>query len=98
MNRLRIRKKEGKVELVFKRLSEGRDFRTQSAINNCKDQARRTAWKILYEWVQIQVSMIQIEQVEIMEVFLPYAYDKEKNETYFEKIKANGFKQLQLTN
>jgi hypothetical protein len=29
-----------------------------------------------------------------MEVFLPYAYDMQNDQTFFQKMKGNGFKQL----
>jgi hypothetical protein len=59
-----------------------------------REQAQRTAWKILSEWVAIQLSMIKLDQAEIIEVFLPYAYDMEKQQTFFERVKGNGFKML----
>lgn len=59
-----------------------------------KDQALRTAWKILYDWVSVQVSLIKLEQAEIAEVFLPYVYDMRKQQTLFERMKENGFRQL----
>lgn len=59
-----------------------------------KQQAQRTAWKILYEWTAIQVSLIKLEQADVIEVFLPYAYDPSKDQTFFERLKAGGFKQL----
>ena len=58
------------------------------------EQAQRTSWKILYDWVQVQVSMIQLQQAEFIEVFLPYCYDREADKTFYEKLKGNGFKQL----
>jgi hypothetical protein len=38
--------------------------------------------------------MIAMEQAEALQVFLPYAYDSKKDETFFERLKGNGFKQL----
>lgn len=63
-------------------------------IENAALQAERTAWKNIKEWVELQATMIKLEQVETIQVFLPYAYDVNKRETLFEKIKSNGFKQL----
>jgi hypothetical protein len=57
-------------------------------------QAERTAWKILSDWVDIQMSLIELQQVEFVEVFMPYAYDHLNDETYYEKVKKGDFKQL----
>lgn len=58
------------------------------------EQAARTAWKILADWVDAQMAMIDLAQVEMLEVFLPYTYDHLKQQTYFQSIKARGFKAL----
>ncbi len=57
-------------------------------------QAERTAWKILSDWVEAQMAMIELAQVEIMEVFLPYVYDYRRKQTYFERLKERGYKAL----
>jgi len=58
------------------------------------EQAERTAWKIVADWIDAQLAMIELAQVELLEVFLPYVYDPHKKQTYFESIKARGFKGL----
>lgn len=63
-------------------------------MNKVCEQAERTSWKLLHEWVHIQITMIAMEQAEALQVFLPYAYDSKKDETFFERLKGNGFKQL----
>lgn len=59
-----------------------------------REQAERTAWKIVSDWVDIQLSMIQLEQAEPLQVFLPYVYNPEKEVTFFDQLKEGGFKGL----
>jgi hypothetical protein len=56
------------------------------------DQAARTAWKIIQDWVEVQMSMIQTKQAAFEEVFLPYLYDG--RETVYQRIKERGFRAL----
>jgi hypothetical protein len=58
------------------------------------EQAERTAWRLLSELIEIQMSLIHLDQMEFMEVFFPYIYDHTKNETFFEKIKSKDFNLL----
>jgi hypothetical protein len=57
-------------------------------------QAERTAWKIISDWIDIQMALIELEQAEIMEIFLPYLYDPASERTFFEKIKEGGYQLL----
>ena len=57
-------------------------------------QADRTAWKILSDWVEIQISLIELDQAEPMEVFMQYLYDGKKDKTLYEIAKGDGFKML----
>lgn len=59
-----------------------------------QQQSERTAWKIVSDWVEIQLSMIKLEQAEMLQVFLPYAWNPTTEETYYQKVKAGGFKAL----
>lgn len=81
-----------KTDKVFAVMAKKYKKWTKSVEETCIKQAKRTAWKLLYEWVQIQVSMITVDQVEFMEVFLPYAYDGKQ--TLFESVKNTGYKAL----
>jgi len=57
-------------------------------------QAERTAWKIISDWVEIQITMVNLEQADLIQVFLPYVYDPGTNTTFYNRIKDNNFKQL----
>ncbi len=56
------------------------------------EQSRRTAWKIIQDWVEVQMSMVQMKQADFREVFLPYFWDGKR--TYFTAIKEAGFRAL----
>jgi len=38
-----------------------------------KNQARRVAWRIVKNWVEAQIALIEAEQATLAQVFLPYA-------------------------
>lgn len=58
------------------------------------EQAQKTAWALLRDWVHVQLSMIQMEQAEALQVFLPYSYNGTTNTTLYEQVKDGGFKML----
>ena len=55
-------------------------------------QAERTAWKIVSDWVEAQMAMIELAQVDFMEVMLPYVYDGKQS--FYDRMKSEGFKLL----
>jgi len=63
-------------------------------IRKVGEQAARTAWKILADWTDAQMAMIDLSQVEMLQVFLPYVYDHSRNQTFYERIKERGYKAL----
>lgn len=56
------------------------------------DQAERTAWKITQDWVEVQMSMIQMQQADVREVFLPYIWDGQQ--TIYQRVRDSGFRAL----
>lgn len=63
-----------------------RKFRTH-------EQAARVAWRIIKDWIEAQIAIIEAGQAEIQEVFLPYAQNLE-GQTLYDQIAKNNFKQL----
>ena len=82
-----------KVELIYKRMLKGRSKLPETQRINIRKQAARTAWKTLYELVQIQCDLIMLEQSDVIEAFLPYAFDGER--TLREKFDITNMKLLE---
>lgn len=99
---------EGKGNITFKlpsntlavrRIMEQEIKRAhKGTYNRVWEQAERTAWKILHEWVYIQVTMIKLQQAEALQIFLPYAYDYKTDQTFFEKVRDSKYKLLENKN
>lgn len=56
------------------------------------EQGQRTAWKLVQDWIEVQLSMIQMRQADPMQVFLPYVWDGRR--TFYQGLKDSGFKAL----
>jgi hypothetical protein len=57
--------------------------------------AKRVAWRIVRDWLRAQLSLIEIDQVKIDQVFLPYAVTP-SGETLYECLARDNFDQLAL--
>jgi len=57
------------------------------------EQASRVAWRIVKDWIEAQIAIIQAGQAELEQVFLPYAQNQ-NGKTVYEIIKESGFKQI----
>lgn len=56
-----------------------------------KEQARRTGWRILKNWIDSQMAMINIHLVRMEEVFLPYMFNEKLGMTMFEMLEKKNF-------
>ena len=64
--------------------------------SKCNDeQALRVSWRIVKDWVEAQMAIVEAELAEMAEVFLPYAVTK-NGSTVYQTIKNDS--QLLLTN
>ena len=49
------------------------------------EQAKRTAWRNLKEWVEVQLAFIEAQQAEMTEIFLPYIIT-DSGQTLFQRF------------
>lgn len=82
------------VGKVYRMLIRGKNLTDGAMRTKLKAQAARTAWRTLHEWVQIQVAMILLEQIDPLQVFLPYNYDQNTGATFYDQVKRGSVKLL----
>ena len=53
-----------------------------------RDQAERVAWRIVKDWVEAQMAILESEMVQMDEIFLPYMVNN-SGKTFFETYRDN---------
>lgn len=59
-------------------------------IKDTYDQAERVAWRILKDWIEAQMAIIDINMVQMEEVFLPYIRTPD-GRTFYQQIEEKKF-------
>ncbi len=80
------------AEAVEKILREEVRRPRSGTLDKLHEQALRTAWKLMQDWIEVQLSLVRMGQAEALQVFLPYLY--RGGQTFFESIKGGGYKAL----
>lgn len=62
----------------------------RSNIKATPEQAERVAWRILKDWTEAQMALLDIEMVKAEEIFMPYIVDR-SGKTLFEKLEEKQF-------
>ena len=58
------------------------------------EQAAKVAWRIIKDWLRAQLAIVEAEQAEMVEVFLPYAQNPATGQTLYKQLEQGGFKML----
>ena len=69
------------VDAVFKVLKEQK-------VKCDREQAERVAWRIVKDWVEAQMAILESEMVQMDEIFLPYMVNN-SGQTLFEAYRNN---------
>lgn len=59
-------------------------------------QARRVGWRIVKQWVEAQLAIIELGMVKPEQVFLPYAINPNTGQTVYEMMIESKFERLAL--
>lgn len=57
-------------------------------------QAERVSWRILKDWIEAQLALIESGQAEMGQVFMPYAISSSDGRTMYDLFLENNQKQL----
>lgn len=75
---------------VYKAICKTRLPKSQKTVA----QARRVAWRIIKDWTEAQLAIVESEQAQMAEAFMPYALDTASGQTMFERFTESTQKQL----
>ncbi len=53
-----------------------------------EEQARRVAWRIVKDWIEAQLAIVQAQVAKMAEVFLPYMLDPRTNQSLYEEFES----------
>jgi hypothetical protein len=80
------------VDAVFDILTKERRLTTDPVRR--RQQAAMVAWRILKDWVEAQMALLETGMVELEEIFLPYMLNG--SERVYQQLAAGGFKGLPM--
>ena len=79
-----------KVDECLKVLKKEKRENPQKKIKDTREQAERVAWRILKDWVEAQMALLDIQMVRFEEIFLPYIQTN-NGQTVYEKLAERQF-------
>lgn len=62
------------------------------------DQGERVAWRIIKDWVDSQLSLLEMQFADAVEILLPYAYNVVEDKTMYQKFMEKKDQYLALEN
>lgn len=60
---------------VYRKIKPHRTGRYADWEKRTRAQGERVAWRIVKDWVEVQLAMVELQQAEIGQLFMPYAVD-----------------------
>ena len=79
-----------KVDECLKVLKKEKRETPRKQIKDTREQAERVAWRILKDWVEAQMALLDIEMVRFEEIFLPYIQTN-NGQTVYEQLEERQF-------
>lgn len=78
------------VENVFNILyPNNKEYRFERYIKSWREQAYKTAWANIRDWIDAQMALVAMRQAKVEQVFLPYVVTR-NGQTLYEKFADNS--------
>lgn len=79
-----------KIDECLEVLKKEKRENPRKQIKDTRQQAERVAWRILKDWVEAQMALLDIEMVRFEEIFLPYI-ETTNGKTIYERLEEKQF-------
>lgn len=79
-----------KIEECLEVLKKEKKANPKAQIKLTEDQARKVAWRILKDWVDVQLALLDMKMVSFEEIFLSYIQTQD-GKTIYEKLEERQF-------
>ena len=79
-----------KIDECLEVLKKEKKNSPRSNIKATREQAERVAWRILKDWVEAQMALLDIQMVRFEEIFLPYI-ETGNGQTIYERLEEKQF-------
>ncbi len=84
-----------RIDQVEKVLRESIKRPRPGTLNKIKDQAIRTAWKIISDWIDAQMALVELQQAAIAEIFMPYMWSERLGKSFYQIALESKFNLLE---
>jgi hypothetical protein len=82
--------------IIAKAVNEGKLPRKYLQEPLRTDQGERVAWRIIKDWIDSQLSLLEMQFADPIEILLPYAYNAVENKTMYQKFMEHKDQYLAL--
>ena len=79
-----------RLDDVFQVLTEQKKAHPKANIKATREQANRVAWRILKDWIEVQMALLDMQMVKFEEIFLSYI-ETADGKTVYEKLEEKHF-------
>lgn len=83
-------------EMLRKQKQKGRATGITKKQADSLEHARKVAWRVVKDWLESQLTLVEMEMVKLEEIMLPYIYDPNKEKSLYEAFEEEGFEGLPL--